>query len=128
MSQKVNISESDSKLGYLVQNPGWFQYKTISVSDKPSEKGDTHNYFVEVRGLDKEMTEVSFIRLFNTSKGFKSAIVSYFKANNSGVVPPGDYDFEDTVGMEWEGYTERGKDGNGNIINDIKDFRPIKRD
>jgi hypothetical protein len=126
----ITFTDSEVKSGYLVQQPAWYRLKILGVRKMISQKGDSDNYFVEILGRSGEMTDVEFTKMFNTSKGFKVNIVRYFVACNGGndLQPGKQYGFDDTVGVELEGYVTRGADKNGNPINDVGDWRPIQQE
>lgn len=124
----IQFTDAEVKSGYLVQTPGWYKIKVVSYRKNRAQSGESDNYFVEVRGLSGEMQDVEFTKMFNTSKGFKVNIVRFFIACNGGndLISGKDYSFDETVGLELEGYIQRGSDKNGNPINDISDFRPLQ--
>jgi len=122
----ITFSDSDVKAGYLVQEPGWYDYKILSARENPSKSGETTNYFVEVRGESGEMKDVEFTIMFNTHKAFRGKITRLFVAANGGndLAPGKAYNWKDVIGITLQGYTQRGQDQNGNPVNDIPDFRP----
>lgn len=125
MGTKIRFSDADVKQGYLVKQPNWYQYKITKHTDKASKAGDSQNHWMIFTGLSGEMKDVEVVQNFNDKVPRFS--VPFFTACNGGnpLDPTKDYDFDSTVGIVLEAYTQRGS-YEGTPRNDLVDFRPVK--
>lgn len=124
---KIQFQEEDVKGGYLVKEPGWYEYVVGICREKPAksnpDKTPSTNYWLSVLGKSGEMLGVEVLSIFN-SKLLKLAS-PFFVACNGGkpLEAHKDYEFDNCKGLIVEGYTERGMSQQGNPINKIIDWR-----
>lgn len=123
----IKFTESDLKEGYLVENPGWYEYKADTYVEKPAKTDGAPNHIWNFVGQNGEMTGVPVFKLISSK--MRADLVVIMKAFNGGVNPAAGTEIEgkDTVGIVIEAMTKRGTDQNGKTINDLIDFRPVKR-
>lgn len=122
----IRFSQKAIKQNFLVQNPDWYQFKCTDVKNKPASTG-SKNYFYIWEGLNGEMEGVPVTKMANENADWIHYPI--FKAANEGKDLPVDtvVNPEDMIGVTLEGYCKRGQRQDGSPMNDIVDWRPLKK-
>lgn len=123
----MRFSPQAIKASFLVENPGWYHYEITKVTSKPSEKGDSTNYFVVFEGRNGEMQDVPVTVLVNSKADWVALPI--FTAANEGNKPEADkeYSFDDLKNIHMEAFTKRGTRQDGTPCNNLVEFRPLSK-
>lgn len=122
---KVKFTAEDLKSSYLVQNPDWYVYEIIKITEKPAKSDGSPNNWITFKGESGEMAGVLVTKCYSSKAGW--ALVPLVKAANGGKEPSAESDFEldDLLKVKVQAMTRRG-DFNGSVVNDLVDFRPVQ--
>ena len=120
----IRFSQADIKAGYLVQEPGWFDYIIKDHKTKPAKSDGSANHLFFFEGQSGEMQGVTVVKLYSSK--VPAFMVPLFKAANGGkdLDENTEYNEADLVGVALQAYTKRGQNQEGSPINDLVDFRP----
>ncbi len=123
----IKFSASAIKANFLVQNPAFYQYKCTAVKNKPTQAGDSKNYFYIFEGLNGEMEGVPVTHMANEKADWLHYPI--FKAANGGKDLASDTEVnpEDMEGIVIEAFTKRGARQDGTPQNTLVEFRPVQQ-
>ena len=122
---KVHFSNEDIKAGFLVQNPGRYEYVIEKVIVKPAKSDGSPNYTFLFKGKSGEMDGVPVFVMISSKAGW--LLTPIFKAANGGKPLDADaeYDTDDLVGVSLSAMTTRGQREDGSPFNMLSDYMPI---
>lgn len=122
----VNFSDEDIKSGFLVQNPGRYNYQLVKTTVKPAKSDGSDNYVFQFKGLTGEMTGVVvFVQISSKAKWLLAPI---FKAANGGkeLEKGVGYNTDDLADVILSAMTTRGQRDDGSYFNALGDWQPAK--
>jgi hypothetical protein len=122
---KVNFSNEDIKAGFLVQNPGRYEYVIERITVKPAKSDGSPNYTFLFKGKSGEMDGVPVFVMISSKAGW--LLTPIFKAANGGkpLETGVEYDTDDLVGVSLSAMTTRGQREDGSPFNMLSDYMPI---
>jgi hypothetical protein len=122
---KVSFSNEDIKAGFLVQNPGRYEYTIKRVTVKPAKSDGSPNYTFLFQGTSGEMEGVPVFVMISSKAGW--LLTPIFKAANGGkpLESGTDYDTDDLLGVSLSAMTTRGQREDGSPFNMLSDYMPI---
>jgi hypothetical protein len=115
----MKFTEADIKSGFLVQNPGRYNYEILDVTSKPAKTDQSPNYTFRVRGLNGEMKDVViFIQISSKAPWL---LMPIFKAANGGkdLVEGQEYNTDDLKNVRLSAMTNRGTREDGSQLNNL---------
>ena len=121
----MKFTDEDIKAGFLVQNPGRYNYEIVDIKEKPAKSDGSPNYTFVCVGLSGEMKGVRVFVMASSKAGW--LITPIFKAANNGVpLEAGrDYNTDDLKGVKVSAMTVRGQRDDGSYFNSLVDWKPF---
>lgn len=122
----VSFSDEDIKSGYLVKNPGRFNYEISDIKQKPAKTDGSPVYQFIFKGMDGEMAGVLVV--VGISSKAKWLLVPLFRAANGGKELEKDYQYntDDLKGVVISAMTSRGQTDQGTYFNALGDYLPAQ--
>lgn len=122
----MNFSDADIKSGFLVKNPGRYNYVLKEVKTKAAQTDGSPNYIFVFEGTSGEMLGVP-VTVMISSKA-KWLLPPIFKAANGGkdLEAGTEYNTDDLVGVNFSAYTSRGSRQDGSPFNQLGDWMPAQ--
>lgn len=120
----IRFSDQDIKAGFLVKNPGRYNYMLADYKTKAAKTDGSTNYILRFVGLNGEMKDVPvFVIISSKAQWLWTPI---FTAANGGkeLVPDQDYDIDTLKDIRLSAVTNRGT-RDGIQFNQLQDWKPF---
>lgn len=123
----IRFSEGTLKAGFLVENPGVYEFELTQHKEMPSKSGTSTNHILTWTGRSGEMSEVPVTMFINEAADWVALPIWQAALHPKQVEKDAAYNWDDLVGIHLKAVCKRGErfGSNGVIENQLSDFRPV---
>ena len=122
---KIRFSKEAIKAGFLVENPGVYEFELTGHRELPATTGSV-NHLLTWTGRSGEMDGVPVTMLINENASWVALPIWQAILHPKPPVEDEDYNWEDAIGVHLKALCKRGtRYGSNATENQLSDFRPV---